>query len=187
MLTAIKQVIESCFKDITDAGNLPIFDIEYLFINLRAKSVGEVVSPIIVCPYTGEEVSLEVNLTSIEVIQDKTHAKKIQINEDLIINMKYPSINILSGREIDYNDPLSFYDLIVDCVDTIITKDETIQVNELPKKEIQSFIDNMTKAQFDKLLEFFLTSPKLEHIVKYKTSDDVDREVVLSGLSDFFA
>tara|TARA_Y100001973_G_C5206830_1_gene342032 strand:- start:850 stop:1566 length:717 start_codon:yes stop_codon:yes gene_type:complete len=187
MLLAIKGVIESCFDDISDAGNLPIFDIEYMFINLRAKSVGEVVNPTIVCPYTNEEVSVTINLGDIQVNTYKNHTNTIHVAENIILEMMYPSIKILSERDVDYDDPLSFYDLIVDCIRTIETPEETINVQELSRSEIQQFVDNMTKEQFDKILDFFLTAPKLEHIVQYETSDGEAREVVLRGLSDFFA
>jgi len=187
ILIAIKGVLESCFDSISDAGNLPIFDIEYMFINLRAKSVGEMVNPSIVCPYTGEEVNISVNLAAIEVKRQKNHTNKINLDENVLVTMSYPSINILADRKIDYEDPLSFYDLIIDCIEEIETKEETIRTSELSRNEIQDFVDNMTKSQFDKVLDFFLTSPKLEHIVEYKTSDEETRKVVLSGLSDFFA
>lgn len=187
ILIAIKGVIESCFDSISNAGNLPIFDIEYMFINLRAKSVGEMVNPSIVCPYTGEEVNISINLAAIEVKTHKNHTNKIELDKNILVTMSYPSINILADRKIDYDDPLSFYDLIVDCIEEIETEEETIRTSELSRNEIQDFVDNMTKSQFDKVLDFFLTAPKLEHIVEYKTSDGETRKVVLSGLSDFFA
>lgn len=187
MLIAIKSVLESCFEKVTNAGTLPIFDVEYMFINLRAKSVGEVVNPTIVCPYTGEEVTVVINLSDITVNTHPKHSKKIKLTEDIILEMSYPSINILAERDIDYDDPLSFYDMIVDCIKTIKTKEENIEAQELSRNEVQQFVDNMTKDQFDKILDFFLTAPKLEHTVEYKTSDEETREVVLSGLSDFFA
>tara|TARA_R100000008_G_scaffold86840_1_gene81984 strand:- start:4 stop:717 length:714 start_codon:yes stop_codon:yes gene_type:complete len=186
MLVAIKGVIESCFS-ISNAGKLPIFDIEYMFINLRAKSVGEVVNPTIMCPYTGEEVCIVINLSDIKVNTHPKHTNKIDLAENVLLEMSYPSINILAERDIDYDDPLSFYDLIVDCIKTIETEEETINTQELSRNEVQQFVDNMTKDQFDKVLDFFLTAPKLEHTVEYETSDGETREVVLSGLSDFFA
>lgn len=187
MLLAIKGVIESCFENISNAGTLPIFDIEYMFINLRAKSVGEVVNPTIICPYTEEEIPIVINLGDIKVNTHPKHTNKIDLTKNVLLEMTYPSINILAERDIDYDDPLSFYDLIVDCIETIETEEETINAQELSRNDVQDFVDNMTKDQFDKVLEFFLTAPKLEHTVEYKTSDGETREVVLSGLADFFA
>ena len=127
------------------------------------------------------------NLSDIKINSHKKHNSKIDIAENIMVEMTYPSINILAERNIDYDDPLSFYDLIVDCIKKIVTHEETIITEELSRNEVQQFVDNMTKEQFDKVLDFFLTSPKLEHVVEYKTSDGEIREVVLSGLSDFFA
>ena len=187
MLIAIKGVIESCFENIPNAGTLPIFDIEYMFINLRAKSVGEVVNPTIICPYTGEEIPIVINLSDIKVNTHPKHTNKIDLTKNVLLEMTYPSINILAERDIDYDDPLSFYDLIVDCIEKIETEEETINAQELSRNDVQDFVDNMTKDQFDKVLDFFLTAPKLEHTVEYKTTDGETREVVLSGLADFFA
>ena len=188
MVMALQSLIESCVDGINDASTMPLFDIEFLFLRIRAKSVGEEVRPIIICPVTGEEIEITINISEIDVKKTKEHTNKIKISDDLIVYMKYPSLALLKERStgIDYNSPSSFYDLISDCIEKIETKEETIETKGYSKDELVSFVDNMTKQQFEKLLEFFVTSPRVEHIVKYTASDDVEREVVLSGLSDFF-
>ena len=188
ILLAIKDIIESCVEGITEAQNYPLFDIEYLFVQLRAKSVGEVVEPILVCPDTEENIPLKVNLTEVTIINDKNHNDKIKITDNIIVKMKYPSIKILEkrGAVIDYSNPASFYDLIVDCIELIQTKDETISSEEVPRSELEEFVDSMTKEQFNLLLDFFITSPRLEHEVEYTASDGEKRTFVLSGLGDFF-
>ena len=150
--------------------------------------MGEVVTPIIVCPETEEEIEISINLSEIEVKKTDGHKNKIKINDELIIEMKYPTLSLLKerGTGIDYTSPSSFYDLIADCIEKIQTKKETLSINEYSRDEIVSFVDNMTKEQFEKLLDFFITSPRVEHIAKYTASDGKEREVVLSGLSDFF-
>mgnify|MGYP001262429546 CR=1 FL=1 len=188
MVMALQSLVESCVDDIDDASSLPLFDIEFLFLRIRGKSVGEMVQPIIVCPETGEEIEISVNLSDITVKHTEGHTDKIKISDDLIVHMKYPSLALLKERNtgIDYTSPSSFYDLISDCISKIETKEETIDTTTYSREELVSFVDNMTKQQFEKLLEFFVTSPRVEHIVKYTASDEVEREVVLSGLSDFF-
>mgnify|MGYP003136664292 CR=1 FL=1 len=188
MVMALQSLVESCVDGIEDASILPLFDIEFLFLKIRAKSVGEEVRPIIVCPETGEEIEITINLSDIQVKNTKGHTSKIQISDDLIVHMKYPSLALLKERNtgIDYTSPSSFYDLISDCIQKIETKDETIDTQGHSRQELTDFVDNMTKEQFEKILEFFVTSPRVEHTQKYTTSDDVEREVVLSGLSDFF-
>jgi len=171
-----------------DASVLPLFDIEYLFLRIRGKSVGEEVKPIIICPETGEEVEILINLSDVDVVKTRGHKQKIKLTDDLVVEMKYPTLGLLKQRSagIDYTSPSSFYDLISDCIDKIKTKDETMNASEHSREELTSFVDNMTKDQFEKLLDFFTTAPKIEHRVKYTTSDGEEREVLLSGLSDFF-
>ena len=185
-IRAIKNVIESCVNDIDDIDSMPLFDVEYIFLQLRIKSIGSIVEPTIVCPETGESISIELDLTKIKATTNEKQTNKIKINDNVMITMKYPTIRTIENEEeIDYNDPEKFYDLVVNCIERIDTNEETIDVEMLPKKELEDFLDNMNKKQFENILEFFLTSPKLYHEVKYTTSDGVERELVLQGISDF--
>lgn len=187
ILNAIKHLIEVCVEGIDDASILPLFDVEYLFIKLRSKSVSEKVAPKITCPFSGEEVELSINLEEVE-IQGKPKKNIIDLDKNIKIKLNYPTLGMLMRQNegIDYTDPRTFYELVVGCISEIITEKETIKANELSRDEISSFVDNMTKIQFEKLTDFFLNIPKVEHRVPYTTSDGKTREVVLSGLSDFF-
>lgn len=188
ILLAIRNIIESCVDDIGDVDDIPLFDVEYIFLRIRAKSAGEIVMPIIVCPETGEHISLEINLLEIEPTKDEEHTNEIKIADDVIIKMKYPTLGLLRERNsmIDITNSSTFYDLIVDCIEEIHTSKEVISTQETSKDELESFVDSMNKSQFNLLLDFFLTSPRLEHTAKYTPSDDVERSVTLSGLGDFF-
>jgi len=189
ILRAIKNVIESCFEEIKNAGDLPLFDIEYLFINLRAKSVGEIVNPIFICPHTNENIKLEINLLDVAIENKKNHDNKIQIKDDVIITMNYPSVNIIAKEEENKEEVSGtdyFYDLTAKCIKKIETKEETIDVSKIPQKEVSDFVDNLTNKQFEKIMNFFSTSPKLNLKVNYKTSDGEEREVSFSNLTDFF-
>jgi len=188
IMLAIKDIIESCVDCVDDASILPIFDIEYLFVKIRAKSVGELVEPIIVCPHTGEKIECAVNIEEIELKRTSKHKSMIKISDDVIVNMKYPSIKILEkfGGDIDTTNSSEFYDMILHCIDSVETKDAKESAEEIGNNELSKFMDAMTKQQFESILNFFVTSPRLEHRVKYKTNDGVDREIVLSGLGDFF-
>ena len=188
MILAIQNIIETCIEDDLDVGNMPLFDIEYIFLQIRSKSVGEIITPTIICPVTNEPQIITINIPDIKIIKPPKHSNKIKIQEDIILTMKYPSLNMLikSNGEIDYTNPSSFYNIITECVVSIQTKEETIDATSLPPEEVSDFIDNMTVSQFESVLEFFLTSPRMECITTYTTSDDVEREVVMSGLSDFF-
>jgi len=188
MMLAIQNIIENCIETDLDVGNMPLFDIEYIFLQIRSKSVGEIITPTIICPVTNEPQIITINIPDIKIIKPPKHSNKIKIQEDIILTMKYPSLNMLikSNGEIDYTNPSSFYNIITECVVSIQTKEETIDATSLPPEEVSDFIDNMTVSQFESVLEFFLTSPRMECITTYTTSDDVEREVVMSGLSDFF-
>lgn len=188
ILRAMKNTIESCFDKIENAGELPLFDIEYMFLNLRAKSIGEVVNPIFICPHTNENIDLEIDLLDVEVEKEKDHTNKINIKDDITITMKYPSVNIVTKEDKDEKAKGSeyFYDLAAKCIETIETKDETIDVTMLPKKEVEEFIDNLTNDQFSMILNFFSTTPRLKMKVDYRTSDGVEREVTFTNLTDFF-
>ncbi|MAH42979.1 baseplate protein [archaeon] len=188
ILLAIRDIVESCVDGLTEVDNMPIFDIEYIFLRIRSKSVGELVTPTIVCPETEESVELEIDLLSVEPTKEENHTNKIQISDDILVKMRYPSLGLLRKRNsmLDINDSASFYDLIVECIDEIHTEKEVIKSNEVSKNEIASFVDVMNKSQFNSLLDFFLTSPRLEYTTKYTTKDGVERSITLSGLGDFF-
>jgi len=186
ILKCISQVIQSCFDDIGDVSKIPLFDLEYLFIKLRCKSVQELASPILICPVTGEEVTLKLNLEEIEVIKDPKHSKTLKISDNLIIGMKYPSISLFLNSNIDSMELSDFYDLAVNCVEYVETRDEKILADSVSKEEIKDFIDNMTKQQFDMIINFFSTMPRIEKTVKYITSDKEIRSITLRGIKDFF-
>jgi hypothetical protein len=188
ILLAIRDIVESCVDGLTDVDDMPIFDIEYIFLRIRSKSVGEVVTPTIVCPETQESIELEIDLLSVEPSKEENHTTSIKISDDILIKMRYPSLGLLRKRNsmFDMNDSASFYDLIVDCIDEVHTEKEVVKSKEISKGEVESFVDAMNKSQFNSLLEFFLTSPRIEYTTKYTTKDGVERSITLSGLGDFF-
>lgn len=186
ILKAIQEVIESCFDDIEDASKLPIFDLEYLFIKLRSKSVEEFASPILVCPETKEEVTLKINLDELEVIKNKDHTQQLKLSENLVIGMKYPTLGMFLNTDLESMELSDFYELAINCIDYIETKDEKIEMDQVDRAEIKEFVDNLTKKQFDMIINFFSSMPKIEKTVSYKTSDGTKRTVILRGIKDFF-
>jgi len=180
-LTTLADIIDNCFELETKSKKLPIFDIEYFFIKLRSKSIGEQVEPIIVCKETKEKIQLNLNLDDIIPIYPENHSKTVAIGSDIIVNMKYPSLEyLISNKDFDY------YDMLIDCIDTIETKSELIDSKVVSRESIKEFIDLLTKKQFESLIEFFKTMPKIEKEIEYKTSDGVTRKILLRGLRDFF-
>ena len=179
-LSTITNIINSCFDLSTDAKKLPIFDIEYFFLKLRSKSIGEIVQPIIVCPVTREKISLTLNLEEIEPVGNMSDFK-IKISDEILVNMRYPTIDFLIK-----NSSEDLYETTLNCIESIETIDQKIENSDISKTEFLEFIDLMTNEQFMKILNFLKNIPKLEKEIKYKTRDGVERNIKLKGIKDFF-
>ena len=190
---AIKTVIKNCIvsKGIK-VQSLPTFDIEYLFLNIRGKSVGEKVEINIICPDDGETtVPVSIDLDDIKVQKNEKHTNKIQLDDALIMEMKYPSLDQFIKNNFDFSGSTSMdqsFDLIASCIDKIYNEEEVWSASDVTKKELLEFLDQMNSSQFKKIEEFFDTMPKLSHEVKVKNpKTEVESKVVLEGLSSFFA
>ena len=190
--TAIKAVIKSCIqtKNIK-VESLPTFDIEYLFLNIRGKSVGEDLEVNVICPDDGETtVPVSINIDDIKVEKKKNHTTQIKIDENIMMEMKYPSLDqfIKNNFDISGNNMDQSFDLIASCVDKIYTEEEVWSASDVTKAEIVEFLDQMNSSQFKQIESFFETMPKLSHRVTVENPvTKVKSEVVLEGLSDFFA
>ena len=191
--TAIKTVIKNCIltKGIK-VENLPTFDIEYLFLNIRGKSVGEELDVNIICPDDGRtEVSVMINLEDIEVQKNDEHEKKIKIDDSIMIEMKYPSLDQFIKNNFDFNKKNAMdqsFELIASCIGTIFTEEEAWSTADCSKKEITEFLESMNSSQFKGIEKFFETMPKLSHKVEVRNpKTKVESEVVLEGLASFFA
>ena len=189
---AIKTVIKSCIETRgIKVETLPTFDIEYLFLNIRGKSVGEEIEVNIICPDDGETtVPVKINVDEIEVKKFDGHDKKIKIDDNIMLEMKYPSLDQFIKNNFVFsaaNDMDQAFDLISSCIDTIYTEDEVWSTSDVTKKEITEFLDQMNSLQFKKIEAFFETMPKLSHkITVTNPKTKVENEVVLEGLSSFF-
>lgn len=182
-LLTLTDVIDNCFDLPQPAKTLPIFDIEYFFIKLRCKSVGEILEPTIICPVTGEKVKIELNLDEIEPKLNVDHVKQIKLSENLLVNMKYPTVENFIKRE---DKTIDYFDLLLESIETIETDSELIETKTQPNEYLVEFVDLLTSDQYKKLIQFFKTSPKLEKEINYQTSDGIARTIILRGLRDFF-
>ena len=191
---AIKAVIRSCvLTKSVKVEDLPTFDIEYLFLNIRGKSVGEDIDVKIVCPDDEKtEVNISVNLDDIQVEKSKDHSNKIKLDKNLMMELKYPSLNEFVKSNFDPNDLNrsamdQSFDLISTCIDKIYDQDEVWVAADCTKKEIKDFIESMNSAQFKQIENFFETMPKLSHTIKViNPKTKVESDVVLEGLASFF-
>ena len=191
---AIKAVIKSCVltKGIK-VETLPTFDIEYLFLNIRGKSVGEDIDVNLICPDDNEtEVSVSVNLDDIKVQKPEGHSNQIKLDNNLMMELKYPSLNEFIKNNFDPNDssknPMDqSFDLIGSCINKIYNQDEVWAAADCSKKEITDFLDSMNSSQFKEVEKFFETMPKLSHTLKVlNPKTKVESDVVLEGLASFF-
>ena len=191
--SSIKTVIKNCIETKgIKVESLPTFDIEYLFLNIRAKSVGEEIEVNIICPDDGEtQVPVKIDIDSIKVQKNPDHNKKIKVDDSIMMEMKYPSLDQFIKNNFDFSSDNTIdqsFDLISSCIDKIYTEDEVWSASDVTKKELIDFLDQMNSFQFKQIEEFFETMPKLSHTIKVKNpKTEVESEVVLEGLSSFFA
>ena len=191
--TAIKNVIRNCIKTKgVKVEDLPTFDIEYLFLNIRGKSVGEEIEVNVTCPDDGEtQVPVTINLDDIEVQKNDEHTNRIKVDDSIMMEMKYPSLDQFIKNNFDFNDKNAMdqsFELIATCIDKIFTEDEVWAVEDCSKKEIVDFLEQMNSSQFKEIEKFFETMPKLSHSITVKNpKTKKDNVVVIEGLAGFFA
>ena len=190
---AIKAVLKSCIlsKGIK-VEDLPTFDIEYLFLNIRGKSVGEDLDVNIICPDDNKtQVPVTIALDEIEVQKDDNHTNKIKVDDSIMMEMKYPSLEQFIKNNFDFNDKNVMeqsFELISTCIDKIYTEDEVWAAADCTKKEMKDFLEQMNSNQFKENEKIFETMPKLSHSISVTNpKTKVKSDVVLEGLASFFA
>lgn len=190
---AVKEVISNCIltKGIK-VDDLSTFDIEYLFLNIRGKSVGETVDILITCPDDNEtQVPVSINLDDIRVKTEKNHTRDIKLDETLVMRMKYPSLSEFIKSNFNTEDSVTVddsFDLICNCIEQVFSEEESWSASDFSKKELTEFLDQLSSKQFKEIEKFFDTMPKLSHVLTVKNpKTKVESEVVLEGLSSFFA
>ena len=191
--TAIKQVIKGCIKTKgIKVETLPTFDIEFLFLNIRGKSVGEEVEVNIIAPDDDTtSIPVTIAIDAIKVKENEEHIKQIKVDDDLMMEMKYPSLDQFIKSNFDFkegNNMEQSFDLIANCIDKVFNEEEVWSTADCTKKEIVGFLEQMNTQQFKEIEKFFETMPKLSHEIKVTNpKTKVKSTVVLEGLSSFFA
>jgi len=189
---AVKDVIKNCI--ITrgvKVEELSTFDIEYLFLNIRGKSVGEEVEVLVTCPDDGvTKVPLTIALDEIQVQFDENHSKDIKLDDSLTLRMRYPSMeefikNNFAVSDISVDDT---FEMITSCIEQVYNEEESWSAKDCSKKELKEFVEQLSSKQFKEIENFFGTMPRLSHKIKVlNPNTDVESEVVLEGLASFFA
>jgi len=190
---AIKAVLKNCIltKGVK-VETLPTFDIEYLFLNIRGKSVGEEVEVNIIAPDDGETtIPVTIAIDEIKVVKSKKHTNKIKLDDSLMMELKYPSLDQFIKNNFDFGNDANIdqsFDLIASCIDKIYNEEEVWAASDVTKKELVDFLEQMNSVQFKEVEKFFTTMPKLSHEITVKNpKTEVESTVVLEGLSSFFA
>ena len=190
VIQAVKQIVSECTFNKLKLGSMPMFDVEYIFLQIRSKSVGEVSKLKVLCRDDGETyANVEVDLTEIEVQVNDDHTNKIELTDEMGVIMRYPTIDSFSTAGISDITADNMLDVIVTCIDKIYDKkgEDVYDSKDSSQKELMDFVEQMNTTQFQDVQAFFDSMPKLRHeitVVNPKTK--VENVVALSGLNDFF-
>ena len=190
--TAIKTVLKNCIQTRgVKVENLPTFDIEYLFLNIRGQSVGEEIEVNLIAPDDKEtSVPVTINIDDIKIQKKKGHTNKIKLDKTLMMEMKYPSLDEFVKNNFDFDGEVDMdqsFDLIASCIDKIYNEEEVWSTADCTKKEVKDFLEQMNSMQFKDIEKFFEEMPKLSHSVTFiNPKTKVESTVVLEGLASFF-
>jgi len=190
IINAVKDIVTSCTFEKLNLGKMPMFDVEYIFLNIRAKSVGEVSNLRLKCPDDEETYAdVEVDLSKVQVQVEKGHSPKIELTDEMGLVMAYPSIDSFSKTGITDITAENMLEVISSCIHQVYDKkgEEVFDAKDQSKKELTEFIESLNTTQFRAVQQFFDTMPKLKHVVTIENPNTkVKTDVVLQGLNDFF-
>ena len=184
---AFADIISSCTFEKLNPYKMPLFDIEYIFLRLRGKSVGEKVTLNLLCPDDEEtRVDVDINLEDVGVLTSDDHTNEIELTKDIKIVMKYPTLSDMTGFS-DKGEVLSIFEMIKNCVQEIHSGEDIYNSVDISSKELDEFIGNMSTKNFEELGKFFETMPKLQHVIKIKNPKTKKTgEIVVEGMQSFF-
>ena len=190
ILRGVQNIVDSCTFNKLKLGNMPMFDVEYIFLQIRSKAVGEVSTLRVLCKDDGKTYAkVEVDLTKIEVQVDGTHTNKIELSDEMGVIMKYPTIDSFTENGIEEIKASNMLDVIITCISQIYDKkgEEVYDAKDSTQKELIEFVEQMNTKQFADVQKFFDTMPALKHEITVKNpKTKKENKVTLSGLNDFF-
>ena len=190
ILRAVKDIVDACTFNKMKIGNMPMFDVEYIFLQIRAKAVGEVSTLRVLCLDDMKTYAkVEVDLNEIEVRVTDAHTNKIELSDEMGVIMKYPTVDSFVENKIDDISPANMLDVIITCIDKIYDKkgEEVFDAKDSTKQELIDFVEQMNTTQFADVQKFFDTMPALSHEITVKNpKTKKESKVTLNGLNDFF-
>ena len=191
MIQAVKNIVDECTFNKLKLGDMPMFDVEYLFLNIRAKSVGEVSKLKVLCQDDMKTyANVEIDLSEVQVeVDGDIHSNKIELTDEMGVIMKYPTIDSFTKNGIKNITAVNMIDVIASCVEQVYDKkgEEVYDSKDSTQAEIIDFVEQLNTTQFQKIQKFFDTMPRLQHTITVKNpKTKVESEVTLTGLNDFF-
>jgi|TARA_B100001063_G_C16562390_1_gene451648 hypothetical protein len=190
ILRAVKDIVDACTFNKMKIGNMPMFDVEYIFLQIRSKAVGEVSTLRVLCLDDMKTYAkVEVDLNEIEVRVTDAHTNKIELSDEMGVIMKYPTVDSFVENKIDDISPANMLDVIITCIDKIYDKkgEEVYDAKDSTKQELIDFVEQMNTTQFADVQKFFDTMPSLTHEITVKNpKTKKESKVTLNGLNDFF-
>jgi hypothetical protein len=200
MIKTVKQVLKNCILDEIDVDNLATFDLEYLFLNLRARSVSEVSNLKFTCNNTvdnkeneednkcGNTVEIDVNLLEVECVKNPEHVNKIELTDKIGIIMKYPTFSSINLDDLNSENIEKIVEVIIGCIDYIYDNDQVYYAKDTPKNELTEFVENMKQSDLEKVSKFFNTLPKIKKDLDFNCKKCGYKETIsLEGMQSFFA
>ena len=188
IMDTVGKLVSSCTFDKINVQDAALFDIEYIFLQLRSKSVGETVELNITCPDDNKtRTDITINLEDIDVHMEATHNNEISVTDDITIFMRYPTLKDMTNIGTDTSDVATVFNLIKRCISEIHDGDKIYNRIDISEKEIEEFVDNLPSGIFENLGEFFNSMPKVQHPVKVKNPKTKKTgEIVIEGIQSFF-
>lgn len=183
---AMKQVVNNCLID-KNIEDLSMFDLEYMHLMLRSKSVDNTVDFTIKDPDTEEEVKVSMNLDEVQLLEQEDHTNEVQVNDDYTLYLKYPNIDaFVKIVTMSPDDPLVSYFIMINCLDKLASEDEVHYFKDHTEEEIDSFMESLSGDVIKRIQKFFETMPRLRHEMKYKNKNGDEKTFVIEGMRSFF-
>jgi hypothetical protein len=186
VVTAIKQIITNCLVDV-DPDSLAVFDLEYIMLKLRAKAVNNEIEFTIKDPETEEEVDVKLDINDIEIERNESHTDIVNVTDDIVLKMKYPSIEyLMTMGENNPDEAEAMFDLIRQCIDAVVQGDNVYKIKDFTQDEVNDFIDGLTSDIITKVKDFFDTMPQMKYEYKYTNKNGKEQTFVAKGTETFF-
>lgn len=187
IILSIKQIIDNCLID-KKSDDLSIFDVEYVILMIRGKSVNNTIDFSITDPETGEDIKLSVDIEDVKIIRNEEHTNRIKLNDQYTMFMKYPSYDLFAAATKNIKDAnsLLFYDVMISCIDKVVSADEVYQFSDFTREDVDKFMEDLESDVIERIQKFFETMPKLRHEIHYVNSVGNKKAFVIEGTESFF-